>query len=102
MLRWCSPDNLIGVDIDEKCISICRKAMPYGTFVKNNVEPPLPFQSASFGIVYAYSVFSHLAQNASYKTLFELARALKPGGLVVFTTLKRGHLEVWQGSGERE
>jgi len=96
MLRWCSPKNLIGDDIDEKCISICRDAMPYGTFVKSDVEPPLPFQAGSFDIVYAYSVFSHLAQNASYKALFELARVLKPGGLAIFTTLKRAHLGVWQ------
>jgi 2-polyprenyl-3-methyl-5-hydroxy-6-metoxy-1,4-benzoquinol methylase len=96
MLRWCSPENLIGADIDEKCINICRDAMPYGTFVKNDVEPPLSFQAASFDIVYAYSVFSHLAQNTSYKTLFELARILKPGGLAIFTTLKRAHLDVWK------
>lgn len=62
MLRWCSPANLIGVDIDEKCVNICHDAMPYGTFVKTEVEPPLPFQAGSFEIVYAYSVFSHLAQ----------------------------------------
>jgi SAM-dependent methyltransferase len=96
MLRWCSPRNMTGVDIDEKCIRMCRDAMPYARFVKTDVEPPLPFMTASFDIVYAYSVFSHLAQNASYRTLFELARVLKPGGLIAFTTLKRAHLDAWQ------
>ena len=96
MLRWCNPQNLVGVDIDEKCIEICRNAMPYGKFVKSGIEPPLPFEPASFEIVYAYSVFSHLAQNASHRTLLELARVLKRGGLAVFTTLKRAHLDTWQ------
>jgi 2-polyprenyl-3-methyl-5-hydroxy-6-metoxy-1,4-benzoquinol methylase len=96
MLRWCNPKNLVGVDIDGKCIDICRKAMPYGRFVKSEIEHPLAFEAASFEIVYAYSVFSHLAQNASYRTLLELARVLKPDGLAVFTTLKRAHLGVWQ------
>jgi SAM-dependent methyltransferase len=96
MLRWCSPNNLTGVDIDEKCIRICRDAMPYARFVKSDIEPPLPFEAATFDIVYAYSVFSHLAQDASYRFLFEFARVLKAGGLAVFTTLKRVHLDTWQ------
>jgi SAM-dependent methyltransferase len=96
MLRWWNPKNLIGVDIDEKCIDICRNAMPCGRFVKSGIEPPLPFEAASFEIVYAYSVFSHLAQNASYRTLLDLARVLKLDDLAVFTTLKRAHLGTWQ------
>ncbi|MDM0076644.1 class I SAM-dependent methyltransferase [Variovorax sp. J2P1-59] len=94
LLNHCTPHSLIGVDIDSKCVQLCSEAMPYGTFQLSG-DPPLSFAPATFDIVYAYSVFSHLAEHAFRTYMSEFARILKPGGLVVFTTLKGPHLDAW-------
>ena len=94
-LRHCLPGDLVGVDIDEECIAFCREAMPYCTFFKCESSPPLPFGLASFDVVVAYSVFSHLAEDASRAWLAEFSRLVKPGGFLFFTTLKIEHLAVW-------
>ena len=56
--------NLVGVDIDENCIKICRAAIPYGSFEVCEAMPPLQFPNESFDTIVAYSVFSHLAEHA--------------------------------------
>ncbi len=96
LLNRVLPKNLIGVDIDEGCIQFCKEAMPYGVFVKNEASVPLQFETNYFDIVYAYSVFSHLAENAFTAWVKEFRRVLRPGGLLIFTTLKDAHLEVWR------
>jgi SAM-dependent methyltransferase len=90
------PENLIGVDIDDKCVTLCKEAMPYGSFLKNEPSPPLPFPAANFDLIYAYSVFSHLAEHQFNNWFKEFHRVLKQNGLLVFTTLKAAHLEVWR------
>lgn len=89
-----SPE-LVGVDIDEECIDICRTAMPNGTFERCEPDPPLRFPDKSFDVVVAYSVFSHLAEHAFRSWMSELRRLLRPGGHVFFTTLKEAHLRRW-------
>jgi SAM-dependent methyltransferase len=95
MLNYVVPENLVGVDIDKMCIDLCRKAMPYGTFAQNGIRPPLAFPGGSFDLIYAYSVFSHLAPETGGDWFRDFRRVLKPGGLFAFTTLKAAHLEVW-------
>lgn len=95
LLNHYDPRSLIGVDIDPKCVRSCSDTMPYGTFVQSG-DPPLPFSAGSFDIVYAYSVFSHLAEHAFRSWMTEFSRLLNPGGLVVFTTLKSPHLDTWR------
>lgn len=95
MLNHVAPESLVGVDIDQMCIDLCEEAMPFGTFVRNKVSPPLDFPDARFDIIYAYSVFSHLAPPVALSWFRDFYRVLRPGGLVIFTTLKAAHLGVW-------
>jgi SAM-dependent methyltransferase len=95
LLNHVSPSNLVGVDIDQECIDLCRAAMPYGTFGKSEPMPPLPNSPIDLDIVYAYSVFSHLAEHAFDSWIRAFHKILKPGGLFVFTTLIEAHLDVW-------
>ena len=96
MLNHVDPKNLVGVDIDQMCIDLCAEAMPYGTFARNDADPPLAFRDGRFDIVYAYSVFSHLAPQVAMGWFRDFHRLLRPGGLVLFTTLKAAHLDVWR------
>jgi SAM-dependent methyltransferase len=94
-LRHAPPAHLIGIDIDDHCIELCRSAMPYGTFLRSPVLPPLAFDPASLDVITAYSVFSHLSQASFERWLDEFRRLLAPGGFLFFTTLKIEHLDVW-------
>ncbi len=96
MLNHVRPATLVGTDIDQLCVDLCSAAMPYGTFVRNGIVPPLDFTPDAFDFIYAYSVFSHLAPDVAQGWMKEFARVLRPGGLVAFTTLKPAHLAVWR------
>jgi len=96
LLNHADPGNLVGVDIDQMCIDLCSAAMPYGAFARNGVGPPLGFPDGHFDVVYAYSVFSHLAPQVARAWFEDFRRVLRPGGLVLFTTLKAAHLNVWR------
>ena len=95
-LRNCRPGDLVGIDIDDGCIGVCSNAMPYGTFEPCDPMPPVGFDDASFDVVTAYSVFSHLAEEPLRAWLREFARVLRPDGVIFFTTLKEAHIESWK------
>jgi SAM-dependent methyltransferase len=93
-LRDIAPEHLVGVDIDVPSIDLCKKHLPFGTF---ELTPSLPYdyKDGSFDVAYLYSVFSHLSEPAFTSLYEEIERLLKPGGLLVFTTLRLAHLGVW-------
>lgn len=95
LLRDFSSKNIIGVDVDPEMIALCKKDMPFGLFEQISAEPPYKFKEKEFDLVFLYSVFSHLSEDSFLKILKELARILRPGGFVSFTTLKGVHLDVW-------
>ena len=78
--------KIIGCDISAANILTCRKKMPEAQFIINNITPPLPFQDEMFDFIYSYSVFTHLSEENHKYWLKELARLLKPGGVMLHTT----------------
>ena len=96
-LRDLAVANLLGIDVDQDCVDLCRSAIPMGRFEKCDVKPPLaPAAKASYDLIYAYSVFSHLAEETAFAWVQEFARILRPGGMLIVTTLKRAHVDVWE------
>src|SRR5262245_47581476 len=93
-LRDCLAANLHGIDVDPGLVEICRKTMNYGSFDVVDPLPPTRVPNESFDFVVGYSVFSHLAEHASLAWVEELARVLKPGGVMVVTTEPRGFIEL--------
>lgn len=89
-------ENLHGVDVAPQMVEICKNTIPDGTFALIEPAPPVHFASNSFDIVYAYSVFSHLAEGIHMKWVEEIARILKPGGILVATTQPRKFIEMCQ------
>jgi len=87
------PDNLYGVDVDPGMIDICRRLIKYGNYSVVNSQPPTGFPDESIDIVYAYSVFSHLAESVHLKWVEEFSRILKPGGILIATTMARYFIE---------
>lgn len=91
-LKDVAAENLYGVDVGPVVIETCKSTMPYGNFSVIASEPPTGFAANSFDIIFAYSVFSHLAENVHIKWIEEFSRLLKPGGILVATTQPRRFL----------
>jgi SAM-dependent methyltransferase len=98
------PERLVGMDIDERAIAAARSTNRWCRFEVSNVLPPSPFPDESFDLVYAYSVFSHLSEEAHLLWLREFERILKSDGVLLLTTLGRAFIERSSGwaSGEGE
>jgi ubiquinone/menaquinone biosynthesis C-methylase UbiE len=98
---------LHGVDVDGEAIAWCEENLAGGQFTVSPVTPPLSFASEYFDAVYCISVFTHLDEAMQDKWLAELARILKPGGVLVFTihgeraarTLDKGHFDALRSDG---
>ncbi len=88
------PENILGIDVDASLIEVCRNTYPdYGRFQQVPAFPPTELAEASFDLVTAYSVFSHLSEAAASAWIQEFARLLKPGGMIAVTTQGRSFLD---------
>ena len=73
-------------------LELCQRLFRHGHFEKVPPSPPTTLPSSSFDVVYAYSVFSHLNEAVGLAWVKELARALRPGGVLIVTTQGRSFL----------
>lgn len=96
-LRELRTENLLGVDVDPGCIELCRRTIPVGRFEQCGSLPPLAASDSSVDLIYAYSVFSHLSEGTALAWVREFRRILRTGGMLIATTLKRAHIDVWEG-----
>lgn len=92
-LRDVRQENLFGVDAWQLMIDTCRETMGVGQFDKVEFRPPLPRAHEAFDLIFAYSVFTHMAEDVQLAWIDEFARALRPGGLVVLTVWGRGFID---------
>ena len=76
---------LRGTDVDADAIAWCRGNLTYAEFDTNDPLPPLRYRDASFDLVYAVSVFTHLDEQFQHEWLRELRRITAPGGCCVVT-----------------
>ena len=85
--HWPSPDSatLHGTDINPALINWSTKHLPFATFATNGTTPPLSFPDATFDLIYALSVFTHLPEELQRPWIDELTRVLKPGGYLLIT-----------------
>jgi ubiquinone/menaquinone biosynthesis C-methylase UbiE len=86
--------NVYGIDAMKENIDICKKDISGGNFQLINTKPPIPFEDNTFDYIVSYSVFSHLSQAHGLDWITELARVLKPNGMICITSFGLGHYEV--------
>ena len=84
--------NIYGVDPLPDMIQLCKDTIPANFFVIDPA-PPVKFDHDFFDIIVAYSVFSHLNEEYTYRWFDEFHRILKPGGVLVVTTRSRAFIE---------
>jgi SAM-dependent methyltransferase len=90
VLRWFGCYGAIrwfGSDISGEAIEWNRRNLGFGEFAANDMEPPLPFPPASFDLIYAISVVTHISEKLQFAWLAELSRVLRPGGIVMLTVM---------------
>jgi SAM-dependent methyltransferase len=85
--------QFVGCDIDRASIEWmqARLSPPFEVFV-NDETPPLAQPDASFDLIYAVSVFTHISDEWS-GWLLDLHRLLKPDGLLIASVLGNGMSE---------
>jgi SAM-dependent methyltransferase len=91
-LKDVAPENLIGIDSDERAIATCLETNPWCRFQLCDTLPPSLLDAGSFDLIYAYSVFSHLSESTHLAWLEEFERLLKPDGVLILTTFPRSFL----------
>jgi len=77
--------TLFGIDVDSEAVRWCSENLR-GNFSAISSAAPTSFRSASFDLIYAVSVFTHLDQPSQDRWLAEIQRLLKPGGIFIAST----------------
>ena len=81
-----APGTYSGVDVDARQIAWASRNLA-GRFTVMRPEPPLALSDASFDVVLAISIFTHLDEAKQFAWLSEIRRVLRAGGVLVATTL---------------
>jgi 2-polyprenyl-3-methyl-5-hydroxy-6-metoxy-1,4-benzoquinol methylase len=78
--------RVYGSDANLKLVKWCNAALPFAHVAANGLEPPLRYETDTFDVVYAISVFTHLPEPLQLPWMQELERVLAPGGHLLVTT----------------
>jgi ubiquinone/menaquinone biosynthesis C-methylase UbiE len=82
-------ENLFGIDCDDTIVKVCKSLNLNCNIDVNNIYPPTEFEDNCFDLIYSFSVFSHLSEDAHKKWIGEFKRILKPNGILIVTTRSR-------------
>jgi SAM-dependent methyltransferase len=79
--------HVSGCDIDSRMVDWCRANLDFAEVRVTDLAPPLPYEDSTFGLVYAFSVFTHLAEDLQHAWIRECFRVLAPDGYLLISTL---------------
>lgn len=74
---------VLATDFNPATIRWCRANIADVAFSENGLVPPLRQETASLDAVYCISVFTHLSEELQRAWARELARVLRPGGILI-------------------
>ena len=84
-----------GIDVSKKLLDYAATKSPtHFKFVENR-SLSIPAPADSLGLVCAFSVFTHLLHHETYIYMEDIFRALKPGGILVFSILEFAAKSHW-------
>lgn len=79
--------NVHGVDVDPVNVEWCERNIPQIPVRKISWTTPTEIPDASYDLLFAYSVFSHISTKALDDWIEEVARVLDVRGIALITTL---------------
>lgn len=88
-LRNVPASHIYCADTSDWSLDVCRDTGVPGQMVRLEPMPPSPLPPAQFDVAFAYSVFSHLSPKSHLAWRTELARVMKPNGILFATTQAR-------------
>lgn len=91
-LKDIEASGLWGIDCNEEMVDLCKRQNLRCNFEKIEPMPPTGLASDMFDLIYLFSVFSHLSEEAHFAWLKEFKRILKPGGMLIATTRPRSFI----------
>jgi SAM-dependent methyltransferase len=86
------PGSVHGSDYNPHLVHWCAGHLAFGEFRTNDAEPPLPYDDDSFDFLYSISIFTHLDEPLQVPWMRELARVVRPGGLLLITVMGEDRL----------
>jgi SAM-dependent methyltransferase len=89
-----SSTRVFGCDIDSRMVRWCDEHLSFAEVDVNDLVPPLRYAGSSFDLVYAFSVFTHLDVELQHAWMRECLRVLRPGGLMLISTLGEHYLSL--------
>lgn len=89
--------TLHGVDTSDKYLEAARQTGVPGQLKQIDPKGRLPYDDRAFDLAYAYSVFTHLPEHMQDHWLADIARTLRPGGLLVATVEPPRFLDYFAG-----
>lgn len=94
--------KLHGCDIDDAAIEWAQRALPSIDLRVNDPSPPLPWTDDTFDAAWAASVFTHFDRAQQLEWFEELARVIRPGGVLAVSTMGPSVMDVFGGHGIEE
>ncbi|OED43302.1 hypothetical protein AB833_04095 [Chromatiales bacterium (ex Bugula neritina AB1)] len=92
-LKDMSLQNIHGVDVLSELTASCNETFCSNNFEQIEQKGTIPHATASFDVVFANSVFSHLDEQLNMRWINEIHRVLKPNGLAVLTVIDQKKYE---------
>jgi len=74
-----------GTDYNPALVQWSAENLPFARVRVNEAQPPTSYEPASFDLVYALSVFTHLPRALQLHWMDEFRRILKPGGSLILS-----------------
>ncbi len=98
LLRRLRADQIWSSDVDSEMTVLLHSTLPGVNAVTNSPWPPSVFRDETFDAVTAFSVFSHLSEEAHRQWAAEFARVTHPGSKVFITVLEDDFLATVAGA----
>lgn len=103
MMYFADDERLFGCDPWDKSIELCRNSgIGCDLRITDYLPKGLPYESASFDLIYAFSVFTHTSARATAAALAALHEIIKSGGLLVITVRPVEYWDIQKGLSDSE
>ncbi len=74
---------VVGVDIDDEALAVCRERVPAATLIRADLSRPLPLPGARFDVIVASLAIHYFPWKTTELLAEEIGRCIAPGGLLV-------------------